>query len=196
LRPNLIALLAALLWISSSAAAESKVTFTPQVGVNASFLTGDLNNVTYSSSAGYQIGLNIRFGGFFHLQQGLYWQRNEKELTNDVTSSTGLVSTDMIHVPILAGLTIVPLETLDLRVNTGASMNFLLNVGENTLGLTKDDFKTFVMGWVVGVGLDFLFLSADLSYELGLTTAVEVVQPDGVISAKNNVLRFSVGFRI
>ena len=50
--------------------------------------------------------------------------------------------------------------------------------------------------WVVGVGLDFLFLSADLSYELGLTTAVEVVQPDGVISAKNNVLRFSVGFRI
>jgi hypothetical protein len=46
------------------------------------------------------------------------------------------------------------------------------------------------MGWVPGVGLDFLFLSADLSYELGLTTAVEVDLPNEVVRLKSDVLRF------
>ncbi len=98
----------------------------------------------------------------------------------------------MIHVPILAGLTIAPLETLDLRINTGGSLNSVTGVGQNTLGLTKDDFKPFLMGWVIGMGLDVLFLSADLSYELGLTTAVEVDLPDEVVRLKNDVLRFNV----
>ena len=174
----------------------AQMTFTPQLGVNASFLRGDIDEVTRSASAGYQIGLNFRFGDFFHLQQGLYWQRTESKLAYEKVQTSDFVSTDMIHVPVLAGLKVLPLETLDIRVNTGASLNVVTSVGENTLGLTKDDFKPFLMGWVVGVGLDFLFLSADLSYELGLTTAVEVDLPDGVVRLKNDVLRFNVGIRL
>jgi hypothetical protein len=110
------------------------VTFTPQVGVNASFLRGDIDQVTRSASAGYQIGFNLRFGKLFHLQQGLYWQRTQSELTYSEVNTSDHVSTDMIHVPILAGLKIIPLETLDLRINTGASLNFVAGVGENTRG--------------------------------------------------------------
>jgi len=182
--------------VAAGTTARAQVTFTPQVGVNASFLRGDIDQVTRSASAGYQIGINLRFGGFFHLQQGLYWQRTQSELTYTEVNTSDHVNMDMIHVPILAGLKILPLGSLDLRINTGASLNFVTSVGENTLGLTKDDFKPLVMGWVIGVGLDFLFLSADLSYELGLTTAVEVDLPDEVVRLKNDVLRFNVGVRI
>jgi hypothetical protein len=195
LRPNLIALLIAIVLISSSASAESKVTITPQVGVNGSFLTSELAGVTFSSAAGYQLGLNIRFGGFFHLQQGLYWQYSQNTLTLTANNLEGEVSTDQIHVPILFGLTIIPLKALDLRINAGASMNFLVNVQDNLFGLTKDHLKTFAMGLMVGVGLDFLFISTDLSYEVGLTDVFEADVMNGIVSSKRNVLRFSAGVR-
>ena len=195
MRGHVRSVLIGVLFVAAVSTARAQVTFTPQVGVNASFLRGDIDQVTRSASAGYQIGVNVRFGDFLHLQQGLYWQRTESKLSYEEVQTSDFVSTDMIHVPILAGLKILPLETLGIRVNTGASLNFVTSVGQNTLGLTKDDFKPFLMGWVIGVGMDVLFLSADLSYELGLTTAVEVDLPDEVVRLKNDVLRFNVGIR-
>ena len=74
-------------------------------------------------------------------------------------------------------------------------MSFLVNVQDNLFGLTEDQLKTFAMGLMVGVGLDFLFISTDLSYEFGLTDVFESDVMNGIVSSKRNVLRFSAGIR-
>jgi hypothetical protein len=196
MRPHLLTLLAVTFLASSTTRADAKLTVTPQVGLNGSFLTSELSGVTFSSAAGYQLGLNFRIGGFFHLQPGVYWQHSENLLTLTSSNLEGKVSTDQVHVPVLLGIKIIPLKVLDVRVNAGASMSFLVNVQDNVLGLTEDHLTSFVMGLMVGVGADFLFLSTDLSYEFGLTDVFKADAFGGVASSKRNVLRFNVGIRL
>jgi hypothetical protein len=69
----------------------------------------------------------------------------------------------------------------------------ILNVQENLFGLDTDNFNVILLGMPVGVGVDLLgFLTADLSYEFGLTNVFD--EFFGLeVDATNNVVRFNVG---
>ena len=174
------------------------VTVTPQAGVNGTYLTSDLADIAYSAQVGYQFGLNVRLGGFFHIQPGVYWQRSQKELLFTLADIQDDVLFDQINVPLLFGIKPIPLKLLELRINTGPSVSFVTSVGDNLVGLEKEDFKSPVWGLVFGVGVDILFISVDVNYELGLTNLIDTDSDDldEILSSKANVLRVNLGLRL
>jgi hypothetical protein len=51
---------------------QSQTAITPQIGVNGSYLTNEFTGITFSSQVGYQFGVNVRFGRFFHIQPCIF----------------------------------------------------------------------------------------------------------------------------
>ena len=179
--------------------ASAQLTVTPQVGINGAFLTNEVTGVAYDAELGYQIGVNLRFGDFFHVQPGIYYETLKKSLTLAGTGLGGDFSNGYINIPVLVGVKLIPLRVFDLRINTGLSFSLLTSVGDNDLGLTKDDLNSPLWGWIIGVGLDFVFISTDISYEFGFTNVIETVDIellDDVIESKANILRVNVGIRL
>ena len=178
--------------------AKAQTTITPQLGVNGSYLTNEYTGVTFSSQVGYQFGVNIRFGGFFHIQPGIYFESLQKEVLLEISGLDGDFKLNYLNIPVLAGIKIIPLKVFDMRLNTGISFSLLTSVGANPLGLDTDDFASTHWGWIIGAGFDFLFLSTDISYEFGLSNAVEapIEELDEVFSSKNNIFRLNVGVRL
>ena len=179
--------------------ATAQLTVTPQLGINSAFLTNEITGVAYDAEVGYQLGLNLRFGDFFHVQPGIYYETVKKSLALEATSIGGDFSNGYLNIPVLVGIKLIPLKVFDLRLNTGLSFSLLINAGDNDLGLTKDDFKSTTWGWIIGVGVDFVFLSADIGYEFGFTNVIETDITefiDEVVASKANILRVNVGIRL
>jgi hypothetical protein len=191
-----------LLLVAAPLQAQTNITINPQVGLNFGFLSDDpfheVENLTIKSNSqvGWQIGAMLRIGSRAHFQPGVFYQYLGIELEappNSIGDITEVVKeSNYIHslwVPLEFGFDILESEAFKLRGHAGASGTFILSVPDNDLGITKDDMKTSAWGVIVGAGVDFLMLSADVSYEFGLT---EVYENDPV-ETKRNVLRLSVG---
>ena len=180
------------------APAKAQLTVTPQAGINSAFLSNDLTGVTYDAEIGFQLGVNFRFGGFFYFQPGIYYETFNKSMILELSGLRGDFSNGYINIPILVGLKIVPLTVLDLRLNTGLFYNRLVTVGENDLGLEKDDFVGTTWGWILGLGLDFVFLSVDISYEFGMSNVIDTEFDiiDEIVSSKADILRINLGARL
>ena len=62
----------------------AQLTINPQFGINGSFLTNDQTEISYSATVGFQLGINLRYGGFFYAESGVQWNRFQKEITYEV----------------------------------------------------------------------------------------------------------------
>jgi hypothetical protein len=79
---------------------------------------------------------------------------------------------------------------LGLYAKGGIAPTYVLGVKEtDNFDFKVDDLNRFTWGANVGVGVDILFLTADLTYEKGLTDFFDGVE------GKNNVLTLSVGLK-
>ena len=174
----------------------AQVIINPQIGVSASLLSTDPDSLDSSGRFGYQVGLSLRFGESFYFQPGIYWQRSSTELRDEFpTTAEELnesIDLDAILASVRLGLYVFDTDPLNIRIHAGLNGTSIVNV-ENTDFDEIVDFNTILLGAPVGVGVDILgFLSADLSYEFGLTSLFD--QVFGLdVDVTNNVFRFDVG---
>jgi hypothetical protein len=174
----------------------------PQIGFNFAFLTDDpvaeAEDLTFDASSlvGWQFGADLRIGRRTWLQPGLFYQYLGTELEGppeDVGGAADVITDNntihSLHVPLQAGVNVVDTTPLVLNLHGGASGTFLLSVPDNALGIEKDDMKSAVWGIMIGAGVEFVRLHADLSYEFGLSRVYE----NDAAETKRNVLRFDVG---
>ena len=148
----------------------------------------------YSQSGGevgYHFGGDIRFGQFFTVAPGLHWQQLRFSLKDDAGTSTG-ISLSGIQVPVLFGLG-VDLKVVDARVQAGPTVTFLTSVGSNDLSLEKSDFKSTSFGGQIGVAVDILMVTIDLSYEFPFTQLFAAETPYG--KGKLGVTRLGLGVK-
>ncbi|MCD4731113.1 MAG: PorT family protein [Bacteroidales bacterium] len=179
--------------------------------VTMSSLTTDINDYVNPFKAGFQAGAYVRLGKKLHLQPEAYftaktgelsytWEELEVKVKETVTLST-------IDVPLLLGYKIIDPKAFNVRLQAGPVASFVLNKSYevSTDGVspdTEEDFEDSLndMNWALqfGAGVDVLFLTIDLRYELGLSNLYN--QPDdGVVlheTVNNNLFFLSVGFRI
>jgi hypothetical protein len=201
---RLIAVFALVAFAVPASAETGGLVINPQIGLNWSLLTddpfGEVENNPFkqTSKVGWQFGGTLRVGGRTHFQPGFFYQYLGIELeapAGSLPDETEVIKdTNYIHsfwVPVEIGFDIIESEALKLRLHGGGTGTFILSVSDNELGIEKDDMKRSTWGLVVGAGVDFLMLSADLSYEFGLT---EVYKNDPT-EAKRNALRFCAGLR-
>lgn len=199
-------LLAVILLVGLSGLGLAQININPQIGMNVSKLTNvpqELDPfVNFSSIVGYQIGGNIRIGGNLHLQPGFYWHELGSELKiSDIIPDDleDKIKINIIQIPVLIGYKLINLGLLEIRLNAGPSLSFVSSVKDNIFGLEKDHFRDTIWGAMVGAGVDILFISADISYEFGLSNTVEIdINDDNEpeFESKNNVFRLNAGIKL
>ncbi|WP_417590275.1 outer membrane beta-barrel protein [Owenweeksia hongkongensis] len=207
---KLIKSLLVLVAVSSSVMAQradKSVYVNPKVGMNISGLTDELEGVSSSGKAGYNVGLDLRLGdGLVFFQPGVYYyQYNTKYtivesslLPNGQTTYKTDVKVSSIKVPVQMGIRLLTTDIISVRANLGPAFNFPVDVNsDEDFVLKRGDYKSATVGGVVGAGVDLAIFTFDLNYEFGLSDYVEFKDPSVQSSSSNQyVVTFNVGIRL
>ncbi len=181
--------------------------------VSMSSLTTNIEDYENALKSGFQAGVYTRIGKKLHLQPEIYFAGKSGELTYDIqTEGAALtvketVTLSTVDVPVLLGLTIFDPPAVKIRLQAGPVASFVVNKNfDITLdGVSEepgDEYKEAWsnMNWAMqfGAGVDVLFMTIDLRYELGLSNMFD--QPDSAPNShetiNNNLFLVSVGFKI
>ena len=124
-----------------------------------------------------------------------------------VSNSVKLTTVD---VPLLLGYRILKVAGTKFRVQAGPVASFVLNnkYDISLQGISPEDqttleeaFKKTNWGLQLGGGIDFLFLTVDIRYEIGLSNlydkpAISLTGIELPDKYKNNVFFISIGWKI
>jgi hypothetical protein len=143
----------------------------PQFGINFLTVKNPPEGVKYDGKVGVSMGVDLRFGSRFQFQPGVHWVHSVNSYQTTIgPAATGDVVYNSMKLKALAAFNLIDAGGLKLRVNFGPAYDFLLSAKEKE---SKNDLKSdytsgtfFLQG---GVGVDFLFLTADVGYASGLS---------------------------
>jgi hypothetical protein len=195
------------------------------IGLKGAFgiskISADLDDLKAGVNAGYQLGGYVRLGEKLHLQPELYFTAKtgnldynftETDLNNPTNSYTKSIEQNIklstIDIPVLVGYRILKLPSLKVRIHAGPVASVIISkkfdvtvdgikVEEEESPVQPDDFKNINWGLQFGGGIDFMFLTADLRYEIGLNNMFETPESWAQQTTMKNYLLFiSVGFKI
>jgi hypothetical protein len=147
--------------------------FIPYVGVNFNTLSVSSDEIYESSmGVGYHIGFDYKRGKFFYWQVGARFngaRYNLKAIESDSAHFIGVPVYD-IDIPVTGGINFLSAlnRVVALRIFISAVPAFNLGVGENDLGITKDDINSFVLYGQAGLGINVAFLVIEAGYNFGL----------------------------
>lgn len=188
--------------------------------VTMSNFTTDLNEINEAAKVGYQIGAFVRIGKKLHLQPEAYFTAKTGELSftsagvdpNNPIKTVEVkqgITFNTVDVPVLVGYTIFDPKVLKVRLQAGPVASFVTNKkydltldgvesGDDQTVFDEDDFNNINWGLQFGAGVDVLFLTIDLRYELGLNDVYKNSNTTAGIDTmfKNNVFFLSVGWKI
>lgn len=176
----------------------AQVDISPKVGVNISALDTKLQDIRTEARVGWNAGVDVRLGGdrMIFLQPGLHYYSFSADLMKDIDQDTELnlseqTTIQQVKMPVNVGFNLTgDGGLLGLHVLGGITPTFVTGVKERpNFDLSKDDLNAFTLGANVGIGVDILFLTANLGYEIGLNDFFKDAE------GKNNVLTLSVGLK-
>jgi hypothetical protein len=155
------------------AGAKAQSTLGIKGGVNFSKIKTD--NLSESTTTGYQAGIFARLGTGLYLQPEVYLGSRggkfEANTTGNTTGASGKVTFTTLNVPLLLGTTIFSAGSINLRAMAGPIYSYNLSE-DRDLGAAFADFgeyKNSTLGFQAGAGIDLGNITADLRYEGGLT---------------------------
>jgi hypothetical protein len=164
-------LFAAALTVFVSMQLFAQVQFNPQIGATFMTIKNPPAGVSYDGKVGLSLGTDFRFGERFQFQPGLHYVSS---VTAYQIEGSEAVSGDVIFKNIklkaLVAYNFIDAGQFKFRANFGPSYDFLLSAEEKDLNTyLKEDFKNGTFYLQGGLGIDFLFLTADVGYASGLT---------------------------
>lgn len=194
---TIIRLSFALALLLSFQTAHAQVKVSPKIGVNVSGIDAQLTDLEAQARAGWHAGLDFRLGnGIFFLNPGVQYHSYTARLMSDIDEDTRIdfeeeTTIQSIKVPLNLGLRVTGDNGLiGLHVKAGIVPTYVMGVKEvNNFDFNIDDLSRLTWGTNIGIGIDFLFMTADLTYEKGLSDYFADVE------GKNNVLALSVGLK-
>ncbi len=162
-------------------------------GFNFASIDEDLEGFNTDGRSGYDIGIDLRMEQghvFFH--PGLHFQKTRLDLTSLTSSNPEAIRTQVssLKFPLNAGVYITSeASLLHVHFRGGIVPQFVTGAGEvEELGFDKDLLNNFLWGANAAIGIDFILLTVEFSYEFGLTSFYNDYSP------KNNMATLSFGF--
>jgi len=185
-------LLTLVLFAFASVQLIAQVQFNPQIGLSFMHFTNPPSGVTYDGKVGMSFGADLRFGEKFQIQPGLHYVNAVTSVKSD---DGDVITGDVVHkylkMKALAAYNIIDGSEFKFRANFGPSYDFLLSAKEKDDNTDlKDDFKSGTFFLQGGLGIDFLFLTADVGYAHGLT---QTFAGEGAPDSKTAGMYFTVG---
>ena len=176
----------------------AQMTLNPKVGVNISALDAKIQDLTAEARVGWNAGVDVRFGdGMCFFYPGVHYHSMSARLFKDVEDTEGVSLKDettiqSVRVPLNLGVRLTGEGgLLNIQAKGGVTPSYVLGVQERegSINFSKDDLTNLTWSANVGVGVDIWFLTADLSYDVGLTNFFNDAE------GKNNMVTLSVGVK-
>ncbi|MEZ4984476.1 MAG: outer membrane beta-barrel protein [Saprospiraceae bacterium] len=184
-------------FFSFSLLAQAQVRVSPKVGVHVAALDAAPDDFTAQARTGWHAGVDFRMGkGLFYLNPGLQYNSLTARLVENIDQDTRLnfeeeTTIQSLKAPLNVGLRITGDNgLLGLYLKGGVVPTYVMGVKEtDNFDFSVDRLNRLTWGANAGLGIDLLFLTADLTYEKGLTDFFNDA------AGKNNVLSLSVGVK-
>ena len=188
------------LLLLSSAIVFGQFTVGPKVGYNASKFSTDLDTITSNFKSGFQIGVFVRIGKKFYLQPELYYSTQGGVFESNTTDWQQKVSIGSLDLPLLVGFKLLNTKAVNLRILAGPLASFVVNKSVKDAGgvlgpIENADINSINWAVQLGAGLDVLFFTLDVRYQIGLNNMIKEIE-NSTINSKNSVWVVSLGFKI
>lgn len=188
------------LLVVSSAMVFGQFTIGPKVGYNASKFSTNLDTVSSNVKSGFQIGLFVRIGKKFYVQPELYYTTQGGVFESNTTNWEQKVNIGSLDLPLLVGFKMLNAKVVNLRILAGPMASFVVSKSVKDAGGVLGPIKTADLNsinWAIqaGAGLDVLFFTLDVRYQIGLNNMIKEIN-NATINSKNNVWVVSLGFKI
>ena len=176
-------------------------TIGPKVGYNASKLSTNLDTITSNFKSGFSIGVFVRIGKRFYFQPEVYYTTQGGVFESNAKDWKQKVNIGSLDIPALVGFKLIKSKVVNLRILAGPLASFVVNKSvkdaEGILGPIKNaDINSVNWAVQVGAGLDVLFFTLDVRYQIGLNNLIKTIQNNAEINSKNSVWVVSLGFKI
>ncbi|MBL7139016.1 MAG: PorT family protein [Bacteroidales bacterium] len=175
-------------------------TIGPKVGYNASKLSTSIDTVSSQFKSGFQIGVFVRIGKRFYLQPELYYTTQGSEFKSNTDIWEQKVNIGSLDIPLLVGFKLLNTKVVNLRILAGPLASFVVNRSVKVSGIVTEPIENAdinSVNWAiqVGAGLDVLFMTLDVRYQIGLNNLIKQIE-NVEANSKNNVWVVSLGFKI
>lgn len=147
-----------------------------------------------SNEVGYHLGGYYKRGKFFYWQAGMRVAKASYSLTEVTTTSdtSDVFKVTSIDIPLRARVNILSATNriFALRLFVSADPTINLGIGDNNLGIEKDDINSFILYGQGGVGVNLAFLVIEAGYNFGLQDLLK----DDIKSTPGQIF-VNLGFR-
>jgi len=191
-----------LAFVLSSALIFGQFSFGPKIGYNASKLSTNIDTVKSGFRSGFQFGAFVRIGKRVYLQPEVYYTTQGGVFESNVDSSDWKqkVKLGSLDVPLLVGFKIINGDKVNLRILAGPVASFIVNkkvenVNDILGPIENADINSVNWAIQAGAGVDLLFLSLDIRYQIGLNNVIKNIG-NASVNSKNSVWVVSLGFKI
>jgi hypothetical protein len=177
--------------------AKRKDEFILYTGVTLNQLS--VSSETYESSIypGFLLGGAYKRGKFVYWQAGVRYNNagyNLKDANNgaDTTDADNIFGVRDIDIPLNVGINLLSAtnRVMALRIFIGAIPAFTMGVGDNDVGITKDDLTSFNLYGQGGIGVNVAFMVLEAGYNYGFT---DLFGDD--VQSKPGQIFVNIGFR-
>jgi len=186
----------------SASIAQGVFSLGPKIGYNSNTITDNLDSVQSSIKNSFQVGAFIRLGKKVYFQP----EANYQVVTSTLNQGTGLsassqdLTVQSLKIPALIGVKLVSKPGFNMRIMAGPAYTFILNKKldpENMSELwpiqSADDIKNSLWSVQMGAGIDVLFMTLDVRYELGIDN---MYTGESNLQMKNNMFNVSLGVKL
>ena len=174
----------------------------PKVGYNASKLSTNIDTISSNFKSGFSIGAFVRIGKRFYFQPEIYYTTQGGVFEGNTSTSNWKqkVNIGSLDIPALVGFKLIKSKVVNLRILAGPLASFVVNKSVKDAGGILGPIESASINsinWAIqaGAGLDVLFLTLDVRYQIGLNNLIKTVE-NTEINSKNSVWVVSLGFKI
>jgi len=126
-----------------------------------------------NAEIGYFVGGDLRFGKFFFVQPGLYYQHQVVGLTpQGVDAESSNLGISSIMIPVQVGVN-VDLKVVEAELAFGPTLAFNTSVGDNDFGIVKDNTNNTRFGALASANVRVLFFTVWGGYQFDATEAIK-----------------------
>ncbi len=174
----------------------------PKIGFNSNTLTENLDSIHAGIKNSFQIGAFVRVGSKVYLQPEVNYQLVSGTLNKSLGSLVLQqdITIKTIKVPALIGVKLINKGPFNLRVMAGPTFTYLFDKKLDPSKMNElwpiqsvDDLKNSIWSVQMGAGLDVLFMTLDVRYELGVEN---MYNGSSSFDLKNNTFNVSLGIKL
>lgn len=190
---SFILLLAIGLCFSQASFSQSPIHIGVKAGANFTDISTSLSDYSTKSATGFTGGATIRVDiKKAYLQADLMYAEKNTKFESTTNLGTDNTKWKNLEVPLVVGYKLIDLSVFNLRAYAGGVYTKIItdDISSRQVGNVFEDFDKDNLGYRVGLGVDVLKFSLDVSYDSGFKNI------SNNFKSKPNTITATLGFFI